>query len=298
MTGLFLQVKSLSAYSLFSGERPPFGWDLTLDPYYTSFEMYASMNGSSRDCLESEGEDEIYSYLLSHSFLPRFILLETAAYPLPLIGTVIRSDLADTYHRAQISENLNIIKAVCAGFEEPASISLFLGNLVRFTPANMPGRHGTAYSGYLFSMGTQHIKDNRLIEDTWYELEWKVKGERFVKQHTMKWSYRAGTKQHMNAAIKDVVYLSLLRDRVDLDTREASLLKNSSLEYTLDIDLKEQTVLRHLLLVGKSFPSRSGKYALQLKIGFIWEPAERYTGSLDDGDHQSFTTVIRPNIKF
>ena len=285
------------AYTLFSREYGRSGCDVDVDPYYSSIEVFTGLAKEPRPHLGETSEKEIYRYLFQRAFLPRVLLVEFSCYPMPCLGVAIKRNLRDHYDRVQVSETTNLVNLVCEGFQEPYATSLFLGNLVSFTPKGAAENiSGKAYMGYLVSAGNYHIKDSNLIEDHWAEIEWKIKGERITDKRKMKWSYRIGTKQHDNPYIMDVMYFSVSRDRVDFE--EGSFLNNAGAEYTVDFDYRKMEAVRHFFLVGKSFPTKK-KYAFKLQVGFIWERGDIYTGPLQRlNGKDDFGYIFRPNIVF
>ena len=140
--------------------------------------------------------------------------------------------------------------------------------------------------GYLFSVGNYQIKDNELIDDNWLEMEWKVKGIRINPARRMNWSFRVGTKLHDNNYIRDILYFSILRNRIDYSSTQKSIFRNTAVEYTLDFDTVTLDVVRHYFLVGKNFPFKDSKPTFQMQAGFISEKSRKYSGP--------FWKVIRP----
>ncbi|MFZ3071903.1 MAG: hypothetical protein WA162_01525, partial [Thermodesulfobacteriota bacterium] len=191
------------------------------------------------------------------------------------------------------------IKNVTAGFEEPYALSLFAGNVVKFTKPDEKWKGGNfGYMGYLVSLGNYHIKDNELVRDKWMEVEWKVKGDREFSTHELHWSFRIGAKLHSNSDIADALYVSVRRSHLDFKNPK-SFLKNSGIEYTYDMGIKTFEPLKHYFTIDKKWPLKDKKMAFSLVMGFIWEGAEKYTGKLgSDGKENEFTIIIRPNIIF
>lgn len=288
------------AYTLLSLEYGPAGVEFEADPYYTDIAVYSGLFRNSTPYLGEESEENIYKYLFNHAFLPKFLLAEASCYPFPYIGTLIRKNNPELYERANVTDSINAINALFSGYEEPNAYSFFLGNIVSFKPKDIKADiKGKAYMGYLYSFGNYHIRDSEIFNDKWFELEWKIKGARISDKRTIEWSYRAGTKQHENSGIKDVIYLSIWRDRIDFVTAGPSLFNNTLFEYIIDLDYNNLSVIRHFFLAGKSFPLHSRRMALQIKMGFVWEKSDKYTGPLERksaGD--AFMLMFRPNLKF
>jgi hypothetical protein len=274
-------------------------YELRFDPYYSSINMFASLTDKPIPDAGEKGELEIYKDLFLSSYIPRFIVLEASLNPLPVLGVMVKSNLEDVYEKSDISESLNLVQAVTAGFEEPYAFSVFLGNVVNFTKPGEKKGGNKGYIGYLFSFGDYHIKENELIRDDWYEIEWKIKGDRDSSEKSIHWSFRVGLKIHDKNEIADTVYLSLRRSRLDYTASAHSLLKNSGFQYTFDMDKGNFEGLRHYFFVNKKWPLKSMRAAFTLDLGFIWDSKNKYSGDLiaeDTGDY--FQLIIRPNIEF
>lgn len=270
------------------------------DAYYTDLDIIIGLTRSPIPQLGEMAESEIYTMLLSRAALfPQFLVVETSINPMPYLGTYVREHNPDFYEGAQLSGSFNWVKALTAGFEEPYAFSLLAGNVANF---NIPGSHdtkGLGYSGYLFSMGNYHIKDNTLIQDQWREYEWKMKGDRKSSVKKLSWSFRVGTKLHGNPNITDIIYLSFRRSRVDYQKEESSLFNNSGFEYTYDMDRRGLSAIRHFFLVDKKWPVNDSQTVFSLAVGFVWESARKYTGALAAGrEKNDFQFILRPNVEF
>ncbi len=269
------------------------------DAYYTDVELILALTREPIPQIGEKTEAEIYRTLLSRAaVLPRYIVLEGSVNPLPYLGVWIKRDNPGFYENAQVSGSFNWVQAVTAGFEEPYAVSLLAGNVVGFDIPGPTDIKGNGYSGYLFSAGNYHIKNNTLIHDRWQEIEWKMKGDRRSKIKKLSWSFRVGAKMHSNPNITDILYLSVRRSRLDYQIEEGSLFYNSGFEYTMDLNRTTFSPIRHYFFVDKKWPVRNGEMALALATGFVWESSSKYTGPLADGKGTSFQFLLRPNIEF
>lgn len=279
-------------------ERKTVVFEHELDAYYSNVGLYLSLSEEAIPDVGERDELSVYKDLLFSSYIPRFLVLEAAVFPMPGLGAIIKSNAEDLYKSAEITDNLNLVKAATAGFEEPWAVSLFLGNIVSFTRPGEAWRSGNfGYMGYLLSYGGYHIKDNKLIKDDWVELEWKIKGDRKFSTHDLHWSFRVGGKLHNNPDIKDIVYLSVRRGRLDFEETD-SLLKNSGFEYTFDMDSETLKPVRHIFTVDRRWPWKEHRVGFTLAVGFLWESPDRYTGELRNADRENFQVILRPNIIF
>ena len=270
-----------------------------LDAYYSDIGLYVSLTDRPIPDAGEKPEIEVYKDLLFSSFIPRFLVLEAAVFPMPNLGVYLNDNARDFYDKGDVTDDINLIKAVTAGFEEPYALSLFLGNVVSFTRAGEKHKSGNfGYMGYLASVSNYNIHNNKLIPDNSLELEWKIKGDRKLPTHDLHWSFRVGGKIHGNDEIKDVVYLSLRRSRLDFEDDSNSFFKNSGAEYTIDLDSKTFEPVRHYFVVDKKWPLKDHKMGVSFAIGFIWQGAQKYSGSLADAQHDDeYQVILRPNIE-
>jgi hypothetical protein len=268
------------------------------DAYYTDLDFIVALTKTPIPHVGEKTEAEIYQTLLSRAaVLPRYLVFEGSVNPMPYLGVYLKKNEQDFYNNAQISGSFNWIKALTAGFEEPYAVSLFAGNVVGFDIPGSKEFKGNGYSGYLFSAGDYHIKDNTLIRDHWKEFEWKMKGDRKSPVKKLSWSFRVGAKLHGNPDITDILYLSVRRSRLDYKPESSSLFNNSGFEYTYDMDRKSLKPIRHYFYVEKKWPIENKQMAFSLAVGFVWESANKYAGELASPGN-SFQFIIRPNIEF
>jgi len=269
------------------------------DAYYTDLDLIIGLTRSPIPQLGELPESAIYGTLLSRAaLLPQFLVLEASVYPMPYLGTYIKEHNESLYNRAQISGSFNWIKAVTAGFDEPYAVSVLAGNVANFYVPGSSDTKGLGYSGYLFSMGNYHIKDNVLVQDQWREYEWKMKGDRKSPVKKLSWSFRIGAKLHGNPNITDVIYVSIRRSRVDYQPEESSIFHNSGFEYTYEMDNHKFDAIRHYFYVEKKWPVKNRHMAYSLAIGFVWESEKMYTGVLATGQGNNIQCILRPNIEF
>lgn len=274
-------------------------WEI--DPYYSDFALHVPIDDRPVPDGGALRETEIYRGLFRESLRPRVLLLEASVYPLPVLGSWIKRNHRDTYDGAVIGDlggnELNVIEGITAGFQEPWAVSAFVGGEMTFSRAGDARRRSNhGYMGYLVSAGTQHIRANTLIDDNWWEFEWKLKGERDFRDEKLSWSFRVGTKNHGNPYIRDGIYLGLRRSNIDFVAPLLSFLTNSSFECMTEFDRRSGEFLRQEIIVGKKLPVRRWRLALTLETGVIIEQDAKYRGPLADPAIDDFTLVFRPNI--
>lgn len=278
------------------------GWadlDWETDLYYSNISLNIPLSGKPIPQITDEGELEVYSKLWLNALTPRFMLLEAAVMPLPLVGAGIREYAHDFYNIADIGRNQNVIQWLTAGFEEPYAFSLFLGDMVKFTKSGEERLSSNkGYMGYLFSYSNQHIINNILIPDHSLEAEWKMKGERNFREEKLSWSFRVGAKMHENPDISNTVYVGFRRSNLDFRVNPFDFLRNTTFDVRWDVGTKRVALLRQEYVLGKKYPLKPWGVALKLDVGVIWEDPARYTGPLRSTNTSNFSVVLRPNILF
>ncbi len=274
--------------------------DWELDPYYSNISYSIPLTNAPIPQIAGKNEFAIYRELLKNVFNPRFVLLEVAAFPMPLAGVASKYYAPDFYRSFNVgSHDINLLEAVTAGFQEPYAISLFVGDLANFVkPGEERSSGHKGYMGYMVSYSNQHIKRNSLIPDNVVELEWKLKGDRVFAGDKLIWSFRTGAKIHDNPDISDTLYLGFRRSHLDINADFLSFLANSSVNFRLDFSARDGRPVRQEFTIGKKYPLPRWKTALKVDVGVIWEAPTYYSGALRDVNTQSLVAVIQPNFEF
>jgi hypothetical protein len=274
-----------------------------LDPYYSNIAYVYSLTKEPIPKESYSKERYVYFYLLRKIYLPRYLLLEASVYPFPLAGVYVRKNEEDFYNDSQLSENVNAVKAVSAGFPEPWAFSFFWGNVVDYVKEGEEKISGKGYSGLLFSFGNRHIVDNIMVKDNWYEVELKLKGKDIRAKRDLSWSYAVGYKGHNNKDIRDKLYFYFKRTRIDYVDYDVNFLwkfifHNSELETRVDFDLKrvrKGKIVRYFFLFGKKFVLGES-VTLSLGVGALKTKASGYSGSLEREVDDQWQLLVRPNL--
>jgi hypothetical protein len=304
--------------------------------YYLPLDYHIPLTGEPIPMITPKWETDIYKHLLTH--WPRFIVLEASTYPLPLAGIAIKKNYPDFYDSTTYSRNFNLVQSMTSSlFEEPWAASVFFGNVVSFVPLDAPfveplapddktkagkkgavgGWHnqdlavhqesktedkdvlkGKGYSGFLFSYGNYHIKQNTLIKDQWQETELKLIGSYHSERVFIDWSYRIGARINFHPDIKSYYYIGLKRDHLDYTEHGFSLIKNSQFLFKLSLDAKTLELREIRFLFGKKFPIRDGSVIPEITLGVIWKVSSPYTGALASQKDAEVLYVVSPNLRF
>lgn len=280
------------------------GSELWLDAYYTAVNVSRSITDEPIAKLVSDGERDTDWWLFTHLWQPRDVLIEASVNPLPVGGWATRKWAPGFYEDATF-RSTNLVQAVTQGFPEPWAVSVFFGNVVNLVSATDSNKtNGMGYSGFLVTWGAWNLADNRLIRDDWVEAEVKIKGDDIRSTRKLGWSFRAGMREHIHPDIRDLIYGSILRKRTDFTYSGWNPLRNSSLEFRIDVDrasiadLPSLDFLRWSLVVGKKFPFANGRMAWSLATGVVHELEPGYTGTLRTKAPHGWKLVLRPNLEW
>ncbi len=270
------------------------------DPYYTDIGYNVPLTRKPIPTITSDSETVIYRDLIEGSLIPRYLVLEASVYPLPSLGTYIKSHSPHLYRQGELGRSgINLFESATAGFQEPWAVSAFFGNVAKLTrPREKREGNNYGYTGYLFSAGNKHIKDNTLVADDWYEFEWKIKGKLDYPDEKLSWSFRVGAKFNTNKNVNDVTYVSLHRSNLDLRYSFLEWLENANYELRMHFLQSGAQMVRLELIAGKKIPNLDWGFTPTLDIGFVWSSPNEYGGALRDSRGNKTTLVFRPSIEF
>lgn len=271
-----------------------------LDPTYTNLDFNVPLTSKAIPTITSDNEAEIYSELIQGSLIPRYMVLEASVYPIASMGTFIKSHSPSLYQQGEIGHSgINVFESATADFQEPWAVSAFFGNVAKLNrPKEQREGNNYGYTGYLFSAGDKHIKNNLLIPDDWYEFEWKIKGKIDYPDEKLSWSFRVGARFNSNKGVNDVTYVSLHRSNLDLRYSFLEWLENANYDLRMYFLQQGGQMVRTELIAGKKVPMPEWGYAPTLDIGFVWSSPNEYSGPLRDIRGNTTTLIFRPSIEF
>jgi hypothetical protein len=294
--GALLSIYLLAAHQLANASDGE--WEHELDPYYTNIAYFKTLDDSPIPELGQRSESQVYRDLFLRSYVPRFFLIEASINPMPLLGVYLTNgDGKDTYDNMHLTQDLNLVEVLTAGFEEPYAISLFLGNMVKYDSADGSATKSKGFMGYLASYGDQHIRKNKLIDDHWGEFEWKIKGDQILVNRKMSWSFRVGLKFHDNPHITNEAYVSVKRERIQEGGDVYSWIQNGGIELKLRLAQDTGSMIGHQLIIDKKIPIKSKGWVMSLGIGVVRDTIKKYTGPLRE-EKSTTAFVLRPSISF
>ena len=269
-------------------------------PYYTDVDFNVPLTNEPIPTITSDNEAVIYSDLIKGSLIPRYMVLEASVYPIPWASSYIKSHSPHLYRQAEIGNTgINLLESATVGFQEPWAISAFFGNVAKLNrPKEQRQGNNYGYTGYLFSAGNKHIKNNMFVPDDWYEFEWKIKGNLDYPDEKLDWSFRIGGRFNTNKNVNDVTYVSLHRSNLDLRYSFLEWLQNANYDLRMHFLQQGGKMVRLELIAGKKIPMPQWGFAPTLDIGLVWTSPDEYSGALRDARANTTTLVFRPSIEF
>ena len=290
---LFGMWNSLSAQHLIE-------YDYELDAYYSNISAFIDLD-SEHEITDatSYSEAKIYTDLFLNLLSPNIFLVEASVHPMGIGGLYFRQNHEAMYDKSKIEE-FNLVKAVTAGFEEPYSLSFFVGNMMVFkNKANDYIGKNRAYMGLLVSIGDYSIKDNLAHWDRWVNFEFKLKGTREKDNRDLDWSFRVGSRVHENKEYTNTLYVGARRSSVDYQKSVWSFLYNSAFSSMLSVSADTFELTEAEIMLEKKWPlSWSKKMSFGLGLGYLYNSGVKYRGSLSEEGIDNHQLMLRPNFKW
>lgn len=270
------------------------------DPYYTNVQYHVPLTEKPIPVISSDNEAVIYSNLIKDSLIPRFMVVEASVYPMPWFSSYLKMHSPHTYRQAEIGNTgINLLESATISFQEPWAVSAFFGNVAKLQRPKEE-RHGSnyGYTGYLFSTGNKHIKNNTFVPDDWYELEWKIKGEINYPDEKLSWSFRVGGHFNKNKDVNNVTYINLRRSNLDFRYSFLEWLENTNYDLRMHFLQHGGQMVRLELIAGKKIPEKTWGFTPTVDIGLVWASPDEYSGALRDRKVNTTTLVFRPSLEF
>lgn len=274
-------------------------YDYELDLYYTNVSAYIDLDRDKNITNGSKlSETQLYRKLFANSFSPNIFLVEFAAHPMNYIGMEYRKKNEELY-TYENRQNFNIVKTMTAGFEEPYSVSFFLGRMMVFKKAHTDRiGNNRAYMGYLFTIGDRTIKDNQAYPDKWLAFEIKLKGTRDKKSTDLDWSFRLGTRIHQKDEFVDTIYVGARRKRIDYNKSMFSFVNNTAYTITLAACASTFELTEAEMIIDKFYPTGNDSLSVGFGIGYLYTSDNKYQGILRDDAVDNHQIIFRPNVKY
>ncbi len=274
-------------------------YDYELDAYYTNVSAFIDID---RDKNITDGsnmtEVELYKSLFFGSLSPNIFLLEASLHPMGIAGLYYRK-LNENQYTTESLQNFNLVKTLTAGYEEPYSLSMFIGRMIVFKKKNTTRvGNNRAYTGFLFSIGDKTIKDNRSYDDTWINIEFKLKGTRDKENADLDWSFRVGSRVHKKGDFVDSLYIGARRKSIDYDKSVLSIIHNSAFSFMFAVNSDTFEIIETEILLEKVYPSAIKGLSLSFGVGYLFTSDNKYLGILRDDGVDNHKLIFRPNFKY
>jgi len=275
-------------------------YDYEVDAYYSNASVFIDLDPSHEVTdATNYSELDIYTDLLLNTFSPNIMLFEASLHPMSIGGLYFRQNHEDVYDEARIEE-MNLVKVLTAGYEEPYSISFFIGRMMIFKNAknNRVGKN-RAYMGYLVTVGDYTIKDNQAHYDRWVNFEFKLKGTREKENSDLDWSFRVGSKMHENPNFADTIFIGARRSSINYDESVWSFSYNNAFSTLLAVSADTFELTDAEIILEKKWPIKSTrKVSFGLGLGYLYNSGQKYRGELREEGINNHQLIFRPNLKF
>jgi len=299
MKNIKLFILLISLYVSLSAEHLV-EYDYELDAYYSNASIFIDLDPTHEITDASNySELDIYTDLLLNTFSPNIMLFEASVHPVSIAGLYFRQNHEDIYDEARIEE-MNMVKVLTAGYEEPYSLSFFIGRMMVFKNAknNRLGKN-RAYMGYLVTIGDYTIKDNQAHYDKWVNVEFKLKGTREKENSDLDWSFRVGAKIHENSNFSDTIYIGARRSSINYNRDVWSLSYNNAFSTLFAVSADTFELTDAEIILEKKWPIKSSrKVSFGLGLGYLYNSGQKYRNELRDEGINNHQLVFRPNLKF
>ena len=272
------------------------------------YKSYSSINVDldKEDELLLWEDDEfgLYRDLVKRSIQPGFFLLEFTGYPMASISAWMEEHHNDSYQKFNIGENFNLLKNFGVGFQEPWSISLFLGQLGTYWDLNDDDEMfvaATGASGLVLTGGLYQLFENSFVESKWFRVEWKLKGSGGYGPKKRSWDLKAGYRWYGIAEISNTATLILKRTKSQKSKLDWRFFHNSTTSIELELPTSEikEGLSRIHFTYGKYFPIKGRMGGL--KFGVLYENRKEYNSFLNEFSSEKtrqFQFIIKPLILF
>ncbi|MDZ7375176.1 MAG: hypothetical protein ONB13_01030 [candidate division KSB1 bacterium] len=286
---------------------------MSLDIYKSYAPFYIHLERNKKPTIWRKGEElEIYTNLSQRLLLPRYLLIQFTAYPLATLSSYLETDRYRYYQRFNLLSDVNLIRSIGAGYEEPYAISILLGNILflvyQDSSSQKLKQSGSALAGFLVSTGGHQIYNNINMADRWYQPELILTGNiQENKRKKLTWNFRLGIKLHQNSFFNHEITMAIERSHSDYKANGWSLVRNSIFKFYTNVPINHgndhEALPRHLILFGKKFPIAISRYKIfgTFSIGAKWERIRKFDHLLREFEPNSvkvITWIVQPNLEF
>jgi len=249
--------------------------------YSSYLSAFIGLQNNEQISVYQENELNLYIDLLLKSFKPTHLLTELTLYPTSAFSGWLKTEHFSFYRKFDLINDLNVWSSLAGSYQEPWSVSLFVGQLVNYVSLNDSGDltiPATGASGFVITGGWQEIFDGYFLNTNWWRCEWKIKGAGKDQGKTHSWDIKIGYRWYGLSAIANTLNLTYSRQKTEKGTHSWNFRRNSCTEFELQIPPVKirEGFSRLTFAYGKFLPFR--KYLIGLKIGYAYEYRPEYRG--------------------
>ncbi len=255
------------------------GASIVFGPYRVYESIYVELQPKRELIFWEQNELKLYGDLLIQSVKPEFLFVEFTEYPLSWISAAIKTKYPEFYTNFNLTPEFNLLHSLGAGYQEPWSMSIFLGKLGTFWDLNenydlIVAASGAA--GLVATGGLYQIFDNYLVRSNWMRLEWKLKGEGKTRISSNYWDIKMGYRWYGITNLPNTITFSLSRLRTNESMFDWGLMQNTSFNFEIQVPATgiNNDISRLYIAFGKVFPIKM--FLAGIKIGYGFEHRQLY----------------------
>ena len=271
-------------------------------PYRTYGSLLVQFREDDDFTLWEEDEVRLYWELLRKSARPRYFLIELTTYPLAALSSWTESTSGRIYHAFDLWPGFNLLRSLGAGYQEPWSMSLFLGQLATFWDLNDRDElvvEATGVAGLVLTTGLHQLFDNVIVPGPWFRAEWKIKGAGKDGDRRRSWDLTVGYRWYGSPDLANTAGITLTRQITARGLKDLGLGKNSLMALEIQVPTLgfDGCPSRVMLEYGKFYPLRN--WLVGLKAGYVYENRKTYDGQKFSDEPMSVTEFfLKPLILF
>ncbi len=279
------------------------GMALVIGPYRSYQNIYTELVPGKDMNIWPGKRLELLSDLVRRSFRPAFLLFEVTEYPLAWFSSGIKQSNQVLYERFFINEASNLLDMLGAGFQEPWSCSIFLGELMTFWELNEELNLQVAasgISGFVFTTGVYQVLNSNLVKGDWWRLEWKIKGEGRPGVKRRYWDIKAGYRSNNINNIDNTLTIFSRWQNTDKAINNWDLLSNISWTMECQFACKRLSEISRIYFDYTKYKP-VGKWLCGVRIGWLYEYLPLYnnkTGIFGISKKSYNQLIFQPTIMF
>ncbi len=279
------------------------GLSFVAGPYRTYQNIYLSFYEPNDIDIWDNDIKALFRNMINKSVRPRFLLLELTEYPLAWLSVIMMRDNGSLYRRFTVSDEINLIRSLGAGYQEPWSTSVFLGDISTYWELDDEFNLQVAargISGFVLTAGHNQIFQSRLVKSDWWRLEWKMKGEGNPGRRKRFWDFKAGYRDYGIPEIPNTLTLFSKLHNTDKNQKGWQLTANYSWTIELQLSSKNLSDLTRVYIDYTKYKS-IGKLLLGIRLGWLQEHFPEYdiqTDTFLEAWKHTNQIILQPQLIF